>query len=169
MKISDRIAEHVKTRAAKVQALADILEKSESDGRAMSDDEKVAYDETEKAVKAIDDTMFRLRDLEGIQARSAQPVNGPRIEVASAPKGIRFARMCQAIATSRGNVPQAVEIAKMQWPDDKDMHSVLRAQSLGITRAAVPAGTTTDPAWAGALVSAQNRNRADDAGSTRAL
>jgi len=155
MKISDRIAEHVKTRAAKVQALADILEKSEADGRAMSDDEKTAYDETEKGVKDIDDTMTRLRDLEGIQARTAQPVAGPRIEVASAPKGIRFARMCQAIAASRGNVPQAAELAKMQWPDDKEMHNVLRAQSFGITRAAVPAGTTTDPAWAGALVSAQ--------------
>jgi len=156
MKISDRIAEHVKTRAAKVQALADILEKSEAEGRTISDDEQAAYDETNKAVKDIDETMIRLRDLEGIQARSAQPVIGaPRIEVASAPKGIRFARMCQAIAASRGNVPQATELAKMQWPDDKEMHNVLRAQSFGITRAAVPAGTTTDPAWAGALVSAQ--------------
>ena len=43
----------------------------------------------------------------------------------------------------------------MQWPDDKDIHNVIRAQSMGITRAAVAAGTTTDPAWAGALVSAQ--------------
>jgi len=155
MKISDRIAEHVKQRAAKAQALQDLLEKSETDGRAMTDDERTAFDETEKDVKAIDETMIRLRELESIQARSAQPVLQPRIEVVSAEKGIRFARMCQAIAVSRGNLSQAHEIAKMQWPDDKDMHGVLRAQSLGITRAAVAAATTTDAAWAGALVSAQ--------------
>ena len=155
MKISDRIAEHVKQRAAKTQALQDLLGKSETEGRAMTEDERTAFDETEKGVKDIDETMSRLRELESIQARSAQPVAGPRIEVVSAAKGIRFARMCQAIAASRGNVPQAHEIAKMQWPDDKDMHSVLRAQALGITRAAVTPGTTADPAWAGALVSAQ--------------
>lgn len=155
MKISERIAEHVKNRAAKAQALADLLEKSEKEGRAMTDDERVAFDETEKGVKDIDETMTRLRELESIQLRSAQPVNQPRIEVAALPKGIRFARMCQAIAASRGNLMQAQEIAKMQWPDDKDIHNVIRAQSMGITRAAVAAGSTTDPAWAGALVSAQ--------------
>lgn len=154
MKISERINQHVEQRGKKAQALADLLEKSEKDGRAMSDDERAAFDETEKDIKAIDETMSRLRELESIQLRSAQPVNSPRIEIVSAAKGIRFARMCQAIAASRGNLPQALEIAKMQWPDDKDIHNVIRAQSLGITRAAVAAGTTTDPAWAGALVSA---------------
>jgi HK97 family phage major capsid protein len=155
MKISERINQHVEQRGKKAQALADLLEKSEKDGRAMTDDERAAFDETEKDIKAIDETMSRLRELEAIQLRTAQPVNQPRIEVVSAAKGIRFARMCQAIAASRGNLPQALEISKMQWPDDKDIHNVIRAQSLGITRAAVAAGTTTDPAWAGALVSAQ--------------
>jgi len=156
MKISERINEHVTKRAAKAQALADLMETSEKEGRAMTDDERTAFDETEKGIKDIDETMVRLRELESIQLRTAQPVNSPRIEVASLPKGIRFARMCQAIAASRGNLPQAVDIAKMHWPDDKDIQNVIRAQSMGITRAAVAAGTTTDPAWAGALVSAQN-------------
>src|SRR6185369_3332234 len=38
---------------------------------------------------------------------------------------------------------------------DRDIANVLKAQSFGVTRAAVAAGTTTDPAWAGALVAAQ--------------
>jgi HK97 family phage major capsid protein len=156
MKISERIAEHLKTRGAKSQALQDILAKSETDGRALNDDERVAFDETEKGIKDIDETVTRLRELESIQARGAQSVvASPRIEVVSAPKGIRFARMCQAIAASKGNLMQAGEIAKNQWPEDRDIHNVIRAQSFGITKAAVAVGNTTDPAWAGALVSAE--------------
>lgn len=155
MKISERIAEMLKQRAAKVTALEELSEKSEKENRAFNADEQSAFDEVQKSIAEIDETVKRLREQESIIARSATPVVAPRIEVASVPKGIRFARMCQAIAASRGNLMQAHEIAKMQWPDDKDMQSVIRAQSMGITRAAVAAGTTTDPAWAGALVSAQ--------------
>lgn len=156
MKVSERIADHLKTRGLKTAALQDLLTKSETEGRALDADERTAFDEVEKNIKDIDETVTRLKGLEDIQLRSAQPVLSPRIEIASAAKGIRFARMCQAIAASRGNITQAVEIAKHQWPDDRDINNVLRAASLGFTRAAVAAATTTDAGWAGALASAQN-------------
>lgn len=156
MKVSERIAEHTKQRKAKTDALDELLEKSEKEGRALNGEEQASFDEVEKSIGEIDETITRLRSHEAIIARSATPITpAPRIEMPALPKGIRFARMCQAIAASRGNLPQAIEIAKMQWPDDKDIHNVIRAQSLGITRAAVTAGTTLDPVWAGALVSAQ--------------
>lgn len=155
MNTSERIAHHLKMRGEKTQAMQALMSKSDDDGRALSDDERGAFDEIEKSIKGIDETVTRLRDLETLTARGAQAINQPRIEMASVAKGIRFARMCQAIATSKGNLPQALEIAKHQWPVDNDMHSVIRAQSMGITRAAVAAGTTTDPAWAGALVAAE--------------
>ena len=155
MKISERIAEMLKQRAAKVAALEELSEKSEKENRAFNPDEQTAFDEVKKSIAEIDETVTRLREQESIIARSAAPVITPRIEVASVPKGIRFARMCQAIAASRGNLMQAHEIAKMQWPEDKPMQDVIRAQAMGITRAAVAAGTTSDPAWAGALVAAQ--------------
>lgn len=155
MNTSERIAAHQKERGAKTQALQDLLKKSEDEGRAMNDDERNAFDELEKDCKSIDETLNRLRELEGIKARAAAPINVPRPELREVAKGIRFARMCQAIATSKGNLPQALEIAKHIWPADADMHNVIRAQSMGVTRAAVAAGTTTDPAWAGALVAAE--------------
>ena len=53
----------------------------------MTDDERTAFDETEKAIKDIDETMTRLRELEAIQLRSAQPVNQPRIEMCQRAEG----------------------------------------------------------------------------------
>lgn len=157
MKVSERIAEHVKQRKLKTDALDELLALSEKEGRALTTEEQASFDEIEKDIGGIDETVTRLRSHEAIIAKGASPIirDTPRIEVASAPKGIRFARMCQAIAASKGNFSQALEIAKMQWPDDKDMQGVLKAQSFGITRAAVAAGNTTDAAWAGALVNAQ--------------
>lgn len=155
MTTSERIAAHLKARGDKTAALQDLVDKSEKEGRALSDDERGAFDEIEKSIKSIDETVTRLRDLEQLTARGAQAVVQARPEMAKVARGIRFARMCQAIASSKGNLPQALEIAKMQWPDDTAIHSVIRAQSMGITRAAVAAGTTTDPAWAGALVYAE--------------
>jgi HK97 family phage major capsid protein len=155
MKVSERIAELLKQRAAKVTALEELSEKSEKENRAFNGEEQSAFDEVKKSIEEVDETIERLRAQESIIARAAAPVNQPRIEIASAPKGIRFARLCQAIAASRGNLMQAMEIAKNHWPHDTDIANVLRAQAMGITRAAVTPGTTTDPAWAGALVAAQ--------------
>jgi HK97 family phage major capsid protein len=154
MKTSERIKALLEERAAKVTALEELAEKSEKENRVFNADEQAAFDETSKAIKEIDEHIERLRETEAIIARAAKPINAPRIEVVQAGKGIRFARLCQAIAASNGNFMQAQEIAKQQWPDDRDIANVLRAQAFGITRAAVAAGTTTDPAWAGALVSA---------------
>lgn len=155
MKVSERIADLLKDRGAKVTALEEFAEKSEKESRVFNADEQTAFDETTEAIKQIDGHIERLRETEAIVARAAKPVTSPRIEIVSAGKGIRFARMCQAIAASRGNFMQAQEIAKHTWPDDRDISNVLRAASMGVTRAAVAAGTTTDPAWAGALVSAE--------------
>jgi len=155
VKTSERIAELLKQRAAKVTTLEELADKSEKESRVFNADESVAFDEVSKSIKDIDDHVTRLRETEAIVARSATPVLAPRIEIVSPGKGIRFARMCQAIAASRGNYMQAQEIAKHNWPDDRDIANVLKAQSFGVTRAAVAAGTTTDPAWAGALVAAQ--------------
>ena len=58
-------------------------------------------------------------------------------------RGVPFARYVGAIAQSRGNIVAAAEFSQ-RWSDTPEVSRVLRA--------AVSAGTTTDPAWAGALV-----------------
>lgn len=61
------------------------------------------------------------------------------------PKGTAFTRYAMALAASKGNTHQAVEIAKTMWGD-----STPEVQR--ILRAAVAAGTTTDATWAKPLV-----------------
>lgn len=156
MKPSERIAELLKQRAAKSSVLEDLLAKVEKEDRTFNADEQTAFDTTKKEIEDIDGHVTRLKETEAILAKGALAVNQPRIvTVNNVAKGIRFARMCQAVAASRGNFMQAQEIARNNWPDDHDITSILRAQAMGVTRAAVAAGTTTDPAWAGALVAAQ--------------
>jgi HK97 family phage major capsid protein len=156
MNVSARIADLQKQRALKATVLDDLATKSEKENRVFDADEQAGFDETVGVIKGLDEHIGRLRETESIMARGAVAVNEPRIETRGQEKGIRFARLCQAIAASKGNFQQAQEIAKMQWPQDRDISEVLRAQSFGVTRAAVAAGTTTDAAWAGALVSAAN-------------
>ncbi|MFW8217133.1 phage major capsid protein, partial [Klebsiella pneumoniae] len=52
------------------------------------------------------------------------------------------------LAAANGSRSEALEIARKQYPDDAKLHHVLKA--------AVGAGTTTDPSWAGALVEYQD-------------
>jgi hypothetical protein len=63
------------------------------------------------------------------------------------PKGIEFARYAMCLASAKGNVLQAEQIAKSRYPDMTRIHDVMKA--------AVAAGTTTDPVWAGDLVQYQ--------------
>ncbi|EBK3113932.1 phage major capsid protein, partial [Salmonella enterica] len=104
----------------------------------------------------------RLRDMESNLASTAKPVskaasgevttvkaNAPgiiRVEQ-NLEKGIAFARFAKALAAANGSRSEALEIARKQYPDDAKLHHVLKA--------AVGAGTTTDPQWAGALVEYQ--------------
>ncbi|EIT69998.1 MULTISPECIES: phage major capsid protein [Hydrocarboniphaga] len=107
------------------------------------------YDALTGEVKAIDDHLERLRELEKINISKAVPITGikgpnttqvkPVIE-----KGIEFARYVMCLASAKGNLMQAHEIAKSRFADSPQLHTVLKA--------AVAAGTTTDATWAKPLV-----------------
>jgi len=64
------------------------------------------------------------------------------------PVGIGFTRYAMALAVSKGSTMQAAEFAKKWEQDTPEVSSVLKA--------AVAAGTTTDPTWAEPLVDYQN-------------
>lgn len=64
--------------------------------------------------------------------------------VRNLPKGTSFTRYAMALAQSKGNLMQAVEAAKQWEGSTPEVSRVLRA--------AVAAGTTTDPAWAAPLI-----------------
>lgn len=162
MNIAEQIKSFEAKRAALAASLSDIMSKAADEGRTLDAEETESYDDTSTEIKAVDEHLKRLRDMESNMASTAKPVakaaNGEVTTVkAGAPgiirveqkleKGIAFARFAKALAAANGSRSEALEIARKQYPDDAKLHHVLKA--------AVGAGTTTDPQWAGALVEYQ--------------
>src|SRR5262252_2672557 len=142
-KVSERIEEHVKQRAAKAAALAELLEKSEKEGRALDDNERKAFDEIEGQVKEIDETISRLKVHEALVARAATPIIATPKNPALA-KGIGMARMCQLIMASQGNDETARRMAAQHFPDAPDLARLFEGRASGvIQKAATTAATTT--------------------------
>lgn len=136
-------------------ALEELLNKAETETRVLNEEEQAAFGELKAEIGQLDTHLENLRETESIIARSAIRVGPPARdqEPPKLGKGIGIARMVQLLVASRGNDLQAVELAKRHFPDMLLMEQVFRARALGVLqRAAVPAATTTDPAWAGVLV-----------------
>ncbi|WP_367376596.1 phage major capsid protein [Hafnia alvei] len=162
MNIAEQIKSFENKRAALAGSLSDIMSKAADEGRTLDLEETEQYDNVSAEVKSVDEHLKRLRDMENNMASTAKPVAkaaGGEVSVVDnrAPaiikvepkleKGIAFARFAKALAAANGSRSEALEIAKKQYPLDSKLHHVLKA--------AVGAGTTTDPAWAGSLVEYQ--------------
>jgi HK97 family phage major capsid protein/HK97 family phage prohead protease len=160
--VAEQIQQWENTRAAKAARQTEIMEKSAEAGTTLNAAQKEEYDSLGAEIKDIDDHLVRLRAQEKAVSSQAAPVAGATPEQASQsraagnrivsvtpnmPKGIEFARYAMCLASAKGNTSQAYEIAKARYPDMNRVHEVLKA--------AVSAGTTTDPAWAGDLVQYQ--------------
>jgi HK97 family phage major capsid protein len=159
MKISDQIAELLKRRGVKCEALEELRTRVEKDARVFTAEESTAFDELTTEVKAIDAQAERLREMESIIARQATPiVSDIRVTGGNraTPPGIGFTRCVRAIMLSQGNLMQAAELSRSMFRDTPEVELALRSQMLGLhVRAAVAPAFTTDPAWAGALAAQQ--------------
>lgn len=162
MNIAEQIKSFEVKRSALAASLDEIMSKAAEEGRTLDMEEEESYDNTSTEIKAVDAHLKRLRDMENNMAATAKPVAKAAAGVVDtvdnrAPgiirvdqkleKGIAFARFAKALAAANGSRSEALEIARKQYPDDSKLHHVLKA--------AVGAGTTTDPTWAGALVEYQ--------------
>lgn len=163
MNIAEQIKSFENSRAAKAARLEEIMSKAAEEGRTLDQVESEEYDNLQSEVKSVDGHLGRLRDLEKAQASKAKPVEAEKVNSyksvdvrdnavirveRSLPKGTAFTRYAIALARSKGNLMQAAEIAK-GWEDSTpEVATVLKA--------AVAAGTTTDPSWAAPLVEYQN-------------
>jgi HK97 family phage major capsid protein/HK97 family phage prohead protease len=154
---TERITQLENSRAAKVARLSELMTKATEAGETLDGGEDAPeYDGLELDVKKIDGDLVRLRTLESLNVQKAVPVPAPprpgtpaptaygsvRIKSNVAP-ATGFVRLCQALATTRGNWMQAGEYAK-RWHDSTPEVELM-------IKAAVAAGTTTDATWAGPL------------------
>jgi HK97 family phage major capsid protein len=156
MNISDQIAELAKKRAAKIAALEELrLRTTTPEVRAFTPEEQSAFDQCSREVDEIDKQTETLRGLEQIIARQATPPGGGEIRVTggnrNVQKGIRFACYARSILVAGGNAVQALEIARTAYRDMPEVQEILRAQMMGVFKAAAPIAQTDNPAWAGAL------------------
>ncbi|WGL93775.1 phage major capsid protein [Arsenophonus nasoniae] len=162
MTIAEQIKSFEAKRAANDAARLDIMNKAAEYGRTLDEEESDSYDDLTSEIKSIDAHLVRLRDIQDTQIKTAKPVDNTQKSFLDAARsrggivkvdeklapGIEFARYVKCLASAKGNVVQALEIAKSQYPEQPRIQNVLKA--------AVSAGTTTNPEWAGALVEYQN-------------
>lgn len=162
MNIAEQIKSFEAKRSANDAARLDIMNKAAEEGRTLDVEESEQYDNLTSEIKAVDSHLVRLREMEASQAKQAKPIDVEqnsfreasqlrggiiKVDEKLAP-GIEFARYVKCLAASKGNTTQALEIAKSQYPEQPRIQNVLKA--------AVNAGTTTDPQWAGTLTDYQH-------------
>ena len=163
MNIAEQIKSFENKRAALAASLNDVMSKAADEGRTLDSEETEQYDNVSAEIKSVDSHLGRLRDMEANMAATAKPVTKAasgavnvvdnrapgiiRVEQ-KLEKGVAFARFTKALAVAKGVRSEALQIAKNKYPDDTKLHHVLKA--------AVSAGTTTDPDWAGSLVEYQD-------------
>ncbi|WP_250477633.1 phage major capsid protein [Caballeronia sp. INML1] len=166
--IQEQIAAYEARRATASARMVEIMEASAEKGATLDTAEQEEFDGLQDDLKAIDGHIQRLKSIESQTLRSATPiivtdpnsasaVRGGGVQVGPArsvqvqrnlPKGTAFTRYAIALMRSQGNLMQAVEVARGWHDSTPEVETVLRA--------AVAAGTTTDPAWAAPLVDYAN-------------
>jgi HK97 family phage major capsid protein/HK97 family phage prohead protease len=164
--ITEQIKEFQSARAAKAARQTELMTKAGEAGVTLDEAQEQEYDTLTEEIKKIDSHLVRLDSLEK-SAVAATPAQGANPQQAAAsrdrqtphaiqvksnlPPGIEFSRMvlCKlASFASQGSV-SPLEVAKHRYPDNPRIQDYL-------TKAAVPAGTTSDPVWAGPLVDTTN-------------
>jgi len=158
---AEQVAALKATREAKFTEMKTVAQKSVDESRSMDTAEQEQFDTLDSEIKRIDDDIARLSKLAEIDKATARPVddrekrdtpaaggaNRVPVQVKNTQKlepGIQFARYAQCLAGAKGDIHLAKSIAENRFRDDEVVNAVLKA--------AVAAGTTTDPNWAGALV-----------------
>jgi len=156
-----------KKRNAHMDAMTALSDLVANDNRLFTEDEQKAWDKDQGEVRDIDAQVVRLEEAERQAMSTARPAPNPLLPAtADARKfktfpGQTFTRFVGALALSKGNLMQALEIAKRWEHETPEVMQVLRhAATIGNTndpaawlqRAAVATGTTTDPAWASPLI-----------------
>ena len=174
---SEQIADLQATRAARTDRMKEIQAKAAEQERTLDTGEQEEFDTLKAEIGQIDKNIGNLRDLEALEAedaKTAKPVDdsdkrkatvSTNSPVYAQPKntqklepGIAFARAAKCLALGHLEHRDAIQIAKSMYGDQE---AIVHATAKLVTKAAVDPATTTDAAWAGALVGDETNVFAD--------
>lgn len=156
--IAERIAAFQTARTEKSARMASIMDEAGDETLDASQAEE--HDNLDAEVKAIDAHITRLKSQESNLAATATPLDGVKdirsgtearastVQVKAQPKldkGIGFARLAKVKALAKLDGESVRTVAKELYGEESEIYGL-------VTKAAVPAGTTADGNWAGALV-----------------
>ncbi len=157
-KIAERIASFQTARNEKSARMSAIMDEAGDETLDASQAEE--HDNLDAEVKAIDAHIARLKSQEANLAATAMPIEGvtsiqsgadargSTVQVKAQPKlekGIGFARLAKVKALAKLDGESVRTVAKELYGEESDIYGL-------VTKAAVPAGTTAEGNWAGALV-----------------
>lgn len=168
--LTEQLTHYKSTRDAKYTERQALMTKAADEGRTLDEAESQAYDALDTEIKALDRHIGRLETEIAEQKSAAVPAAGSDPAGAAAsrsshsshsvitvtpnmPPGIGFARavMCKTVAFlngMKGMPTSAADVARERYPDDARLQRHLKA--------AIPAATPSDQAWAGALIDPTN-------------
>lgn len=160
MTYAEQIKQFQATRAVKAARMGEIMGKAADEGRTLDATESEEFETLEQEIAATDSHVGRLEKMSKAQpvtavdpTPSAAKASDSRagvtvVKTSNLPKGTAFTRFVIAQCRAKGNLVQAVEIAK-QWQESTP-------EVVEVLKAAMAAGTTTDSDWAAPLVPYQN-------------
>lgn len=161
--IAEQIQQWSNARAPKAARLTELLSKAAETNVTLDDGQADDFDDLEREIASIDKHLQRLQTAERLAVQSATPLlptTGLSTKSASdtragfvqvrpnVPPGTAFVRASMCLARAHGDRLEAIEYAK-QWKDSTPEVELF-------LKAPIAPGSTTDPAWAGALVVVQN-------------
>jgi HK97 family phage major capsid protein len=171
MKYKELLAKLATQRAEKLALMQDLHTKAATETRTFDKDEQKTFADLEADIASIDAQIKSTEAMERLTAGQTVGVDGGGTSggdgtpadktdkghgsvdvgdgrglrvVRNLAKGTAFTRYAMALAASKGNLMQAAETAKGWANSTPEVERILKA--------AVAAGTTTDPVWAAPLV-----------------
>lgn len=169
MDISTKIKGFQDELEAKKATMDALVNKSVEEGRTFDEAEGEEFATLQAETEALEKHINLMKSTVERAKATATPVTGdteakalqarsPAIAVKAKQKsepGIEFARFGMCLVAAKNNVSVARNIAKANYGEDAFATRVLSAQAdygLDFSKAAVPAGTTTDATWAAPLI-----------------
>lgn len=165
---AEQIVDFKATLDTKSARLAEIMNESAESGSTLDSAQEEEYETLTEEVKSLEKHIGRLETLaKGAKEEATNLSNADNTQKAASDlragvtvkttekleKGIEFARFAMAVAAGKGNLMQSAEIAKSKFGENSPISISLKA--------AVGAGSTTNPTWAAPLVDTYQRFAGD--------